>query len=161
MSELNAQALSNLDETSRKEIMQWVESENSKSKVQMCKQFFLLLFRLTPSPNTGVACSIRIVIITNHRQQLQPFTTLPTCVSRSASLVLLLPTLWTVTRSLVSSFFFCSVCLFCQLKCTNLLFCLQVSATALTDSLIPTSALSSCKYPQSPGLFLYTRKSFF
>ncbi|KAF5111985.1 hypothetical protein DV452_004242, partial [Geotrichum candidum] len=35
MSELNAQALSNLDETSRKEIMQWVESENSKSKVQM------------------------------------------------------------------------------------------------------------------------------
>lgn len=36
MSELNAQALANLDAGSRKEIMQWIESENSKSKVQMC-----------------------------------------------------------------------------------------------------------------------------
>lgn len=37
MSEINTQALANLDAESRKEIMQWVESENSKSKVQMCK----------------------------------------------------------------------------------------------------------------------------
>jgi hypothetical protein len=45
MSEINTQALANLDETSRKEIIQWVESENSKSKVQMCKYFFPI-----PSP---------------------------------------------------------------------------------------------------------------
>lgn len=35
MSSISQTALQNLDETSRKEIMQFVESENSKSKVQM------------------------------------------------------------------------------------------------------------------------------
>ncbi|ODV65414.1 mitochondrial import inner membrane translocase subunit TIM8 [Hyphopichia burtonii NRRL Y-1933] len=35
MSSISTAALQNLDESSRKEIMQFVESENSKSKVQM------------------------------------------------------------------------------------------------------------------------------
>lgn len=35
MSQISQAALASLDETSRKDIMQFVESENSKSKVQM------------------------------------------------------------------------------------------------------------------------------
>lgn len=35
MSQISQTALQNLDETSRKEILQFIESENSKSKVQM------------------------------------------------------------------------------------------------------------------------------
>lgn len=35
MSSVNPQLLQNLDEGSRKEIMQFIESENSKSKVQL------------------------------------------------------------------------------------------------------------------------------
>lgn len=37
MSELDASTLANLDANTRKEIVEWMESENSKSKVQMCK----------------------------------------------------------------------------------------------------------------------------
>lgn len=42
MSELDSQSLANLDANSRKEIMEWIESENAKSKVQMCKSDFSL-----------------------------------------------------------------------------------------------------------------------
>lgn len=35
MSQISQTALASLDETSRKDIMQFIESENSKSKVQM------------------------------------------------------------------------------------------------------------------------------
>lgn len=33
---IDSQALANLDTTTRKEIVDWIEAENSKSKVQMC-----------------------------------------------------------------------------------------------------------------------------
>lgn len=36
MSEIDANSLANLDANTRKEILEWMESENSKSKVQMC-----------------------------------------------------------------------------------------------------------------------------
>ncbi|VVT49334.1 uncharacterized protein SAPINGB_P002219 [Magnusiomyces paraingens] len=34
MSEIDSQSLANLDASARKEIMEWIESENSKAKVQ-------------------------------------------------------------------------------------------------------------------------------
>jgi hypothetical protein len=37
MPEIDAAALQNLDSESRKEIMQFVEAETSRSKVQSCK----------------------------------------------------------------------------------------------------------------------------
>lgn len=44
MPELDARTLNNLDDDSRKEIMQWLEGETSKSKVQSC--MFIQMFDL-------------------------------------------------------------------------------------------------------------------
>lgn len=35
-SSIDSQALANLDTTTRKEIVDWIEAENSKSKIHMC-----------------------------------------------------------------------------------------------------------------------------